>query len=77
MESSDADAKAMLLDVLRKNTTGDAEKLVSGYLSHLRRFRLFLASEGMAEPKAVTLTRPAAPVQYRRKICIMSCKKNS
>lgn len=33
VESNDADAKAMLLDALRKNTTGDAEKLVSGYLS--------------------------------------------
>ena len=31
VESSDADAKAMLLDTLRKNTTGDPEKLVSGY----------------------------------------------
>lgn len=30
VESNDADAKAMLLDALRKNTTGDAEKLVSG-----------------------------------------------
>ena len=69
VESNDADAKAMLLDALRKNTTGDAEKLVSGYLSHLRRFRLFLASEGTAEPKTVAaaLTKPTAPVQYRRK----------
>lgn len=69
VESNDADAKAMFLDALRKNTTGDAEKLVSGYLSHLRRFRLFLASEGTAEPKTVAaaLTKPTAPVQYRRK----------
>ena len=29
VEGSDADAKAMLLDVLRKNTSGDPEKLIS------------------------------------------------
>lgn len=71
VESSDADAKAMLLDALRKNTTGDPEKLVSGYLSHIRRFRLFLASDGTAEEKTVQPAAPAAksaaPVQYRRK----------
>ncbi len=70
IESSDADAKAMLLDVLRKNTTGDPEKLVSGYLSHIRRFRLFLASEGTAEVKTERSTvsgQPVAPVQHHRK----------
>ena len=70
IESSDADAKAMLLDVLRKNTTGDPEKLVSGYLSHIRRFRLFLASEGTAEVKTERSTvsvRPGAPAQHHRK----------
>ncbi len=70
VESSDADAKAMLLDALRKNTSGDPEKLVSGYLSHIRRFRLFLASDGPIEMKTeqpVSPAKPAAPVQYRRK----------
>ena len=70
VESSDTDAKAMLLDVLQKNTTGDPEKLVNGYLSHIRRFRLFLASEGTAEAKKETQStavKPAAPAQYRRK----------
>ena len=70
VESSDADTKAMLLDALRKNTTGDPEKLVSGYLSHIRRFRLFLASDGPIEMKTeqpVSPAKPAAPVQYRRK----------
>ena len=55
----------------KKNTTGDPEKLVSGYLSHIRRFRLFLASDGTAEEKTLQPTAPAAksaaPVQYRRK----------
>lgn len=35
-------AKAELLDDLRENTTGDPQKLVNGYMSHLRRFRKFL-----------------------------------
>ena len=70
VEGSDADAKAMLLDVLRKNTTGDPEKLVNGYLSHIRRFRLFLASEGTAEVKSersAVSEQPIAPVHHRRK----------
>ena len=45
VESSDSDAKSMLLEVLRENTSGNSEKLVSGYMSHIRRFRLFLTSE--------------------------------
>ena len=70
VEGSDADAKAMLLDALRKNTTGDPEKLVNGYLSHIRRFRLFLASHGTAETKkqSQTATVQATPrAQYRKK----------
>ena len=70
VESSDADAKAMLLDALRKNTTGNPEKLVNGYLSHIRRFRLFLASDGTIETKTeqpVSPTKPAASAQYCRK----------
>ena len=70
VEGSDADAKAMLLDVLRKNTSGDPEKLVNGYLSHIRRFRLFLASDGTAEIKKEQSTTPpldSARVKYRRK----------
>ena len=70
VEGSDADAKAMLLDVLRKNTTGDPERLVSGYLSHIRRFRLFLASEKTAEAKKEPQSaaiKPSVPAQYRRK----------
>lgn len=35
--------KEALLDALRKNTTGDPQKLVNGYMSHLRRFRKFLS----------------------------------
>ncbi|WP_187117133.1 hypothetical protein [Candidatus Stoquefichus massiliensis] len=35
-------ARRELLAVLRKNTTGDSQKLINGYMSHLRRFRKFL-----------------------------------
>lgn len=73
VESSDADAKSILLDVLRKSSTGDIEKLVSEYLSHLRRFRRFLASEGAAEVKTeqpALPAQPAAPVQRRKNLDI-------
>lgn len=49
VESSDSDAKSTLLEVLRANTSGNSEKLVSGYMSHIRRFRLFLTSEAIAD----------------------------
>ena len=34
--------KEALLDALRKNSTGDPQKLVSGYMSYLRQFRNFI-----------------------------------
>ncbi len=43
-------AKTALIKALSENSTGNAKSLVNGYLSHLRRFRLFLASDGTAEP---------------------------
>ncbi len=70
VESSDVHARAMLLDALQKNTTGDPHKLVNGYLSHIRRFRLFLASEGIIEGKSEQPSapdQPVAPVHHRRK----------
>jgi len=51
VESSDKDVRSMLLEVLRANSSGNSERLVSGYLSHIRRFRLFLASEAIADPE--------------------------
>lgn len=39
-------AKEALLKALSENSTGNVNSLVSGYLSHLRRFRLFLSSDG-------------------------------
>ncbi len=54
VEGSDDNAKAILLASLSKHSSGDPNRLVHGYLSHIRRFRLFLASEG-------TAVQPAAP----------------
>ena len=43
VEGNDEDAKALLLDALSKHSSGDAKKVVSSYLSQLRRFRAFMA----------------------------------
>lgn len=42
-----------------KNSTGNVNSLVNSYLSHLRRFCLFLASCGTTEPSAPKLERTA------------------
>ena len=71
VDGSDEEAKAMLLDVLRKNSSGDPGRLVHGYLSHIRRFRSFLASNGidaMTEDKPAEQPKPVA-VQSRKKNC--------
>ncbi len=41
-------AKNELIKALSENSTGNAKSLVNSYLSHIRRFRLFLASDGSA-----------------------------
>lgn len=43
------EAKNALIKALSENSTGNVNSLVSGYLSHLRRFRLFLDSDGTAK----------------------------
>jgi hypothetical protein len=43
-------AKEALIKALSENSTGNVKSLVNSYLSHLRRFRLFLASDGTVEP---------------------------
>lgn len=53
----ETEAKNVLIKVLSENSTGNATLLVSGYLSHLRRFRLFLASDGTAGPSAFSKDR--------------------
>ena len=44
----DQNAKETLLQCLRENSSGDADKLIHGYMSHLRRFRRFLATDETA-----------------------------
>lgn len=54
-------AKEALHKALSENSTGNINLLVSGYMSHLRRFRLFLASDGtpdLAVPKQEKTVRP-------------------
>ena len=40
-------ARQILLDLLKEHSTSKEKNNVSGYLSHLRRFRSFLKSEGL------------------------------
>lgn len=69
VEASDADAKDMLIDVLSKNSTSDVKKVANPYLSQIRRFRLFLTSDGDSAPASAPAPAPAviktaaAPVQ--------------
>ncbi len=42
-------AKNELIKALSENSTGNAKSLANSYMSHLRRFRLFLASDGIAD----------------------------
>lgn len=44
------EAKDELIKTLSKNSSGNINSLANGYLSHLRRFRLFLATDGTTEP---------------------------
>lgn len=60
------DAKEALIKALTENSTGNVNSLVNSYLSHLRRFRLFLASDGTNEtstPKQENIANHA----YRHK----------
>ena len=42
-------AKNELLKALTENSTGNIKSLVNSYLSHLRRFHLFLSSDGTVD----------------------------
>lgn len=52
----ETEAKNALIKALSENSTGNVNSLVSGYLSHLRRFRLFLSSD-----------ETIVPVEYKQK----------
>ena len=55
----ETEAKGALIQALSENSTGNVNSLVSGYLSHLRRFRLFLSSD-----------ETIAPVEYKQKTTV-------
>jgi hypothetical protein len=61
------EAKDALIKTLSKNSTGNVNSLVNSYLSHLRRFRLFLASDGTAEPSATKQEKTVNRTYTRKK----------
>ena len=60
-------ARNELIKALSENSTGNAKSLANSYLSHLRRFRLFLASDGTAEPSAPKQEKTAYRAYTRKK----------
>ena len=60
-------AKEALIKALSENSTGNAKSLANSYLSHLRRFRLFLASDGIAEPSMPGQQKTANRTYTRKK----------
>ena len=60
-------AKNELLKALTENSTGNIKSLVSSYLSHLRRFRLFLSSDGTVQPFTVMQEKVTNPSRTRKK----------
>lgn len=70
VEGGDAEAKVLLLDILSKSTTGDPKHLVNSYLSHIRRFRVFLSEDEpdqMTEKQIVSPAQPSKPILFRKK----------
>ncbi len=73
VEGSDTAAREILIDVLSKHSNGDAKKVVSSYVSQLRRFRRFLAEteeneDEKIEGKQKTEEKPLTEkrLHYRR-----------
>ena len=60
-------AKNELIKALSENSSGNAKSLANSYMSHLRRFRLFLASDGTAEPSALKQEKSANRAYTRKK----------
>ena len=63
-------AKNELIKALSENSTGNAKSLVSGYMSHLRRFRLFLSSDEIILPAEYKQQITAKPKPASREIII-------
>ena len=60
-------AKNELLKALIENSTGNIKSLVNSYLSHLRRFRLFLSSDGTVQPFTSMQEKVTNPSRTRKK----------
>lgn len=63
-------AKEALLKALSENSTGNVNSLVNSYLSHLRRFRLFLSSDGKMTPVENKKQITEKPTHMSREIII-------
>ncbi len=75
------DAKTALIKALSENSTGNVNSLVSGYSSHLRRFRLFLVSDNSTDPVASnqekTVNRKYTRKRKMDKLFFELCPKNT
>ena len=63
-------AKEALFKALTENSTGNVNSLVSSYMSHLRRFRLFLSSDGAMDPVEIKQPITVIPTHMSREIII-------
>ena len=63
-------AKNELIKALSENSTGNVKSLASSYLSHLRRFRLFLSLDKTIAPVEFKQQIKANPTQVSREIII-------
>jgi len=61
------EARNALIKALSENSTGNVKSLIGSYLSHLRRFRLFLASDGTAEPVGLKQEQTTNQASTRKK----------
>lgn len=61
------EARAILIKTLSENSTGNVKSLVNSYLSHLRRFRSFLASDGTTESVVSKQQKDASPAYTGKK----------
>lgn len=59
-------AKEALIKALSENSTGNVKSLINSYLSHLRRFRLFLASDGTTEIPTLKQQKTAKKAYIRK-----------
>lgn len=63
----ESEAKNALIKALSENSTGNVKSLVNSYLSHLRKFRLFIASDGTAGPTTPEKEKTANRTYTRKK----------